>query len=302
MHRSNNAVIMQTEQLGRIEALEEELRSSRGKVAELEQKMMEQDRVIAQLVGDNLDHLQDNMHLTAHINSSTKRMAQMEHRLGQVGSVVMGFLEGRMEALMEETSEEGTGSESSDSAGSGASGDGQDDQVSDGIGLVAGALAEVMRGDSPILLTSGLIAAMERDAEEAGLGGWFNGNPEDVPESWSGANSNASASQDRVGTTLLTTIGGRTLPNPVRVPDNIVHSAVLTSLMEGPIRPWQCLVWSEESPPQYSRDLPVDHQSRPGGVLLQVGPSLTDIDGEYRGGGVLEEMEENEGGDASIEE
>ena len=44
MHRSNNAVIMQTEQLGRIEALEEELRSSRGKVADLEQKMMEQDR------------------------------------------------------------------------------------------------------------------------------------------------------------------------------------------------------------------------------------------------------------------
>ena len=47
MHRSNNAVIMQTEQLGRIEALEEELRSSRGKMAEMEQKMMEQDWVIA---------------------------------------------------------------------------------------------------------------------------------------------------------------------------------------------------------------------------------------------------------------
>ena len=43
MHRSNNAVIMQTEQLGRIEALEEELRSSRGKMAELEQRMVEQD-------------------------------------------------------------------------------------------------------------------------------------------------------------------------------------------------------------------------------------------------------------------
>ena len=71
MHRSNNAVIMQTEQLGQIEALEEELRSSRGKVADLEQKIMEQDRVITQLVGDNLDHLQDNMRLTAHINSST---------------------------------------------------------------------------------------------------------------------------------------------------------------------------------------------------------------------------------------
>ena len=251
MHRSNNAVIMQTEQLGRIEALEEELRSLRGKVANLEQKMMEQDQVIAQLVGDNLDHLQDNMRLTAHINSSTERMAQMEHRLGQVGSVVMGFLEGRMEGLLEETSG------LSGSGGSDASGDDQDGQVSAGIGLVAGALMEVVRGDSPMPLTSGLIASMERDAEEAGLGGWFNGNPEDVLESWSGSNSGASASQDQVGTTLLTTIGGRTLPNLVRVPDNIVHPAVLTSLMEGPIRPWQCLVWSDESPPRYSRDLPV---------------------------------------------
>ena len=49
---------------------------------------------------------------------------------------------------------------------------------------------------------------MEREAMEARLGGWFNRNPEDVLESWSGANSNVSASQDRVGTTLLTTIGG----------------------------------------------------------------------------------------------
>ena len=295
MHCSNNAVIMQTEQLGRIETLEEELRSSRGKMADMEQKMMEQDRVIAQLVGDNLDHLQDNMCLTAHITSSTERAERMEHRLGQVASVVMGFLEGRMEGLMEEESS------SSGSGGSGASGDDSDDLVSEGVGLVAGALAEVMRRDSPIPRETGLIEEMEREAAEAGLGGWFNGNPEDVPESWSGANSDASASQDRVGTTLLTTIGGRTLPNPVRVPDNIVHSAVLTSLMEGPIRPWQCLVWSEESPPRYSRDLPDDHTSRPGGILLQVGPSLIDIDGEYRGGGVVENVEENEGGDASIE-
>ena len=296
MHHSNNAVIMQTKQLGQIEALEEELHSSRGKVAELEQKMTEQDRVIAQLVGDNLDHLQDNMHLTAHINSSTEWMAQMEHRLGQVGSVVMGFLEGRMEGLLEESSE------SSGSRGSDASGDDQDDQVSDGIGLVAGALVEVMRRDSPMPPTSGLIASMERDAEEAGLGGWYNGNPEDVPESWSGANSDASASQDRVGTTLLTIIGSQTLPNPVRVPNNIVHPAVLTSLMEGPIRPWQCLVWSDASPPRYSRDLPDDHTSQPGGILLQVGPLLFDLDGEYRGGGVVEEVEENEGGDASIDQ
>ena len=47
MHRANNAVIMQTEQLGRIKTLEEELRSSRVKMAELELKTMEQDRVIA---------------------------------------------------------------------------------------------------------------------------------------------------------------------------------------------------------------------------------------------------------------
>ena len=150
-------------------------------------------------------------------------------------------------------------------------------------------------------LTSGLIVSMERDAEEAGLGGWFNGNPEDVPESWSGSNSGMSASQDRVGTTLLTTIGSRTLPNPVRVPDNVVHPAVLTSLMEGPIRPWQCLVWCDASPPRYSRDLPEDHSSHPGGILLQVGLSLIDVDREYRGGGVVEEIEGNEGGDASIE-
>ena len=136
MHRSNNTVIMQTEQLGWIEVLEEELRSSKGKVADLEQKMMEQDRVITQLVGDNLDHLQDNMRLTAHINSSTEQMAQMEHRLGQVGSVVMGFLEGRMEGLLEEEMT----SESSGSRGSGVSGDDQDAQVGVGIGLVAGAL------------------------------------------------------------------------------------------------------------------------------------------------------------------
>ena len=102
-----------------------------------------------------------------------------------------------------------------------------------------------------------------------------------------------------MGTTLLTTIGGQTLPDPVRVPNNIVHPAVLTSLMEGPLRPWQCLVWSEASPPRYSRELPEDHSSHPGGILLQVGPLLVNIDGEYRGGGYVENVEENEGGDAS---
>ena len=57
MHHVNNVVIMQTEQLGWIKALEEELHSLKVKMVEMEQKMMEQDRVIAQLVGDNLNHL-----------------------------------------------------------------------------------------------------------------------------------------------------------------------------------------------------------------------------------------------------
>ena len=227
----------------------------------------------------------------------------MEHRLGQVGSVVMGFLEGRLESLMEEEAEEmpSLTSDSLEAGMSGASGDGPGIQGGEEDNVVGGASPqESTRGNSPMLPTYGLISAMERDAEEAGLGGWFNGNPEDVPESWSGSNSGASASQDRVGTTLLTTIGGRTLPDPVRVPDNLVHLVVLTSLMEGPIQPWQCLVWAEESPPRYQRVLPDDHTSHLGGILLQVGPSLVDLDGEYRGGGFVEE-EENEGGDVSVE-
>ena len=238
MHRLNNVVIMQTEQLSRIKALEDELRSSKAKMTEMEQKMTEQDQVIAQLVGDNLDHLQDNMRLTAHINSSNERLSQMEHRLGQVGLVVMGFLEGRLESLMEEEREEETTelSSSSEAGMSGASGNvpvvrgGGEVREDSGVSP-----QESMRWDSPMPPMQGLIVSMEREVEEAGLGGWFNGNPEDVPESWSGVNSDASASQDRVGVTLLTTIGSRTLPNLVWVPNNIVHPAILTSLMEGPI-------------------------------------------------------------------
>ena len=304
MHCSNNTVIMQTEQLGRIKALEEELRSSKVKMVEMEQKMTEQDHVIAQLVGDNLKHLQDNMRLTTHINSSNERLSQMEHRLGQVGSVVMGFLEGRLESLMEEERDKEM-TELLSLLGAGTSDvSGNDQDVRDGgegNAVIGASHQESMRQDSPMLPMSGLITLMEREAEEAGLGGWFNGNLEDVPESWSGANSDTLASQDQVRTTLLTTIGSRTLPNPVRVPDNMVHPAMLIPLMEGPVRPWQCLVWSDESPPRYSHDLPDDHTSRLGSVLLQVGPSLIDVDGEYRGGGIVEEVEENEGGGASVE-
>ena len=213
----------------------------------------------------------------------------------------MGFLEGRLEAMMEEE-REGTESSLSRAETSDVSGDGPDDQDGGKDSRDDGASPRAsMRQDSLMPPTSGLIVVMERDVEEAGLGGWFNRNLEDVLESWSGSNSGASASQDQVGTTLLTIIGGRTLSNLVRVPDNMVHPAVLTSLMEGPIQPWQCLVWSEESPLGYLLALPDDHTLCPGGILLQVGPSLVGINGELRDGGVVEEMEENEGGDASIE-
>ena len=287
MHRVNNVVIMQTEQLGHIESLEEEFRS-------FKEKVMEQDHVIAQLVGDNLKHLQDNMHLTAHINSLQERMAQLEHQLGQVGSVLMGMIEGAIEreGLMETSS--------SGSRGSAASGDDGDDQGGDMVNVDAGESTGEMRRDSPMPRETGLIAEMEREVTEAGLGGWFNGNPEDVLESWSGANSDVLASQDRVQTTLLTTIGGRTLPNPVRVPDNMTQPAVLRSLMEGPVRPWQCLVWSEASPPPYSEDLPPLHTTGLSHVLLQIGPYYEDLDSEYRGEVMGEEIE-NEGGDASVE-
>ena len=40
--------------------------------------------------------------------------------------------------------------------------------------------------------------------------------------------------------------------------------------------------------------------SGPSHILLQIGPSLIDMDGEYRGG-MIEEKIENEGGDVSIE-
>ena len=57
--------------------------------------MLEQDCVIANLVGDNLNHLQDNMRLTAFINSSQTRMGNLEWKLMELGElflVAMGLL------------------------------------------------------------------------------------------------------------------------------------------------------------------------------------------------------------------
>ena len=133
----------------------------------MEQKVTEQDRVIAQLVGDNLDHLQDNMQLTTHINSLNARLEQMEHRLGQVGSVVMGFLEGRLEGLIKEEQEGTESSLSSDQGMSGASGEDRGIQASEEGSVDDGVFPQgsMRRADSPMPLTQGLIAAMERDAE-----------------------------------------------------------------------------------------------------------------------------------------
>ena len=117
-----------------------------------------------------------------------------------------------------------------------ASGDDWGDQGGDMASRDAGVSVEgSTRVGSLMPREGGLIAEMEREAMEAGLGGWFNGNPEDVLESWSGSNSDTSASQDQVRTTLLTTIGSRTLPNPVRFPNNVVQPAVLRDLIERPI-------------------------------------------------------------------
>ena len=99
-------------------------------------------------------------------------------------------------------------SDSSEARTSGASGNDQDNQGGDVVNGDVGVFREgSMRRDSLMLWESGLIAQMEEEAMEVGLGGWFNGNLEDVLESWSGSNSGTSASQDRVRTTLLTTIG-----------------------------------------------------------------------------------------------
>ena len=128
----------------------------------------------------------------------------------------MGMIKGAMER--ESLSEAKT----SDASGNGG---GDQDGGEDNRGAGA-SLEESTRVESPMPQEGGLIAEMEREATETGAGGWFNRMDQGIPESWSGPNSNTSASQDRVQTTLLTTIGGQTLPNPVRVPNNVVQPAV----------------------------------------------------------------------------
>ena len=108
-------------------------------------------------------------------------------------------------------------------------------------------------------------------------------------ESWSGPNSNVSESQDQVRMTLLTTIGGQTLPNPVRVPDSVVQPRVLRLLIEGPLRPWQFLMYANGSLPLYKDDPTLLFGQRAGHTLLQIGLAYEDLDRDYQGGEVAED-------------
>ena len=222
MCRVNNVVIMQTKQLGQIKTFKEKLYALEGHNQDLEHKLSEQDHVIANLVGDNLEYLQDNMWLTAHINSSLECMAQLEHCLGQVGLVLMGMIKGaiKREASLNQGTPDASGDDKDDQGGGEDNGDA-------GVSLEGST-----RVESPMSWEGGLIAEMEREVMEAGAGGWYNGLNQEIKESWSGPNSDMSASWDWVGTTLLTTIGSQTLPNLVRVPDNLTHP-VGTKIFDG---------------------------------------------------------------------
>ena len=89
MHCANNVVIMQTKQLRGLRLLRRKLHNLKGCNQDLEHKLAEQDCIIANLVGDNLNHLQDNMRLMAHINSSQTRMANLEQKLTELGELFL---------------------------------------------------------------------------------------------------------------------------------------------------------------------------------------------------------------------
>ena len=92
-------------------------------------------------------------------------MAQLAHRLGQVGSVLMGMVEGAIKREGLDLSEAGMLD---------ASDDDQDNQGGDAGNRDTGASLEgSMRVKSPMLREGGLIVEIEREVMEAGAGGWF---------------------------------------------------------------------------------------------------------------------------------
>ena len=87
------------------------------------------------------------------------------------------------------------------------------------------------------------------------------------------------------------TISRQTLPELVRVPGSITQDSVFISLMEGPIQPYQCLIWvNQGDPPAYEEDLIPSYHQRVSHTLVQIGLSHKDLDGEYMG--VVEETRE----------
>ena len=74
--------IMQMLQLGQIKVLEEKVHTLDGHVQDLEHKLTKQDHIITNLVGDNLDHLQDKMSLRTDITRLQVTIEQLKQQLG----------------------------------------------------------------------------------------------------------------------------------------------------------------------------------------------------------------------------
>ena len=156
MHCMNNAVIMQISQLGQIKTLDEKVHIFEGRTQDLKHKLAEQDHVIANLVGDNLNHLQDNMRLTAFINSSQTRMGSLEAKLTELGELFLAVMD-------QSLSDQGT----SDAGGD----DGDDQDGGEDSGDVGASPSGSTRLETPALRKVGLVEQMESEAREAGLGG-----------------------------------------------------------------------------------------------------------------------------------
>ena len=105
-------------------------------------KNNDKDHVIANLVGDNLDYLQDNMKLMAHINSLQTRMANLEQKLTELGELFLVAM--RQSSLELRTSDTG--------------GDNKDDQGGEGGSRGAGAsLSGSTRLETPASREKGLM-------------------------------------------------------------------------------------------------------------------------------------------------
>ena len=66
---------------------------------------------------------------------------------------------------------------------------------------------------------------------------------------------------------------------------------MLIPLMEGPIQPYQCLIWANQGdPPEYKADLIPSYCRWASHTLVQIGLLHEDLEGEYVG--VVEEERE----------